>query len=147
MATYKKSILKYFILWWIFGSTYCSLEIIFRGRSNFSMILLGGLCGLLIGSINNLFPWEMSLAKQGVIGACMVTILEFITGCIVNIWLGWNVWDYSNMPLNILGQVCLPFSLLWILLSIVCIIVDDYLRYLMFNEQIPHYYLFTHRKE
>lgn len=147
MATYKKSILKYFILWWIFGSTYCSLEIIFRGGSNFSMILLGGLCGLLIGSINNLFHWEMSLAKQGVIGACMVTVLEFITGYIVNIWLGWNVWDYSNMPLNILGQVCLPFSLLWILLSIVCIIVDDYLRYLMFNEQMPHYYLFTQRKE
>lgn len=102
---------------------------------------------MLIGSINNLFPWEMSLAKQGVIGACIVTVLEFITGCIINIWLGWNVWDYSNMPLNILGQVCLPFSLLWILLSIVCIIVDDYLRYLMFNEQMPHYYLFTQRKE
>lgn len=147
MATYKKSILKYFILGWFGGSTYCSLEVIFRGRSHWSMVVLAFILFLLIGSLNNLFPWEMSLAKQGVIGACMVTVLEFITGCIVNIWLGWNVWDYSNMPLNILGQVCLPFSLLWILLSIVCIIVDDYLRYLMFNEQMPHYYLFTQRKE
>lgn len=147
MATYKKSILKYFILGWFGGSTYCSLEVIFRGRSHWSMVVLAFILFLLIGSLNNLFPWEMSLAKQGIIGACMVTVLEFITGCIVNIWLGWNVWDYSNMPLNILGQVCLPFSLLWILLSIVCIIVDDYLRYLMFNEQMPHYYLFTHRKE
>ena len=147
MATYKKSILKYFILGWFGGSTYCSLEVIFRGRSHWSMIALAFILFLLIGSLNNLFPWEMSLAKQGVIGACIVTVLEFITGCIINIWLGWNVWDYSNMPLNILGQVCLPFSLLWILLSIVCIIVDDYLRYLMFNEQMPHYYLFTQRKE
>ena len=147
MATYKKSILKYFILGWFGGSTYCSLEVIFRGRSHWSMIALAFILFLLIGSLNNLFPWEMSLAKQGVIGACIVTVLEFITGCIVNIWLGWNVWDYSNMPLNILGQVCLPFSLLWILLSIVCIIVDDYLRYLMFNEHMPHYYLFTQRKE
>lgn len=147
MATYKKSILKYFILGWFGGSTYCSLEVIFRGRSHWSMVVLAFILFLLIGSLNNLFPWEMSLAKQGVIGACIVTVLEFITGCIVNIWLGWNVWDYSNMPLNILGQVCLPFSLLWILLSIVCIIVDDYLRYLMFNEQMPHYYLFTQRKE
>lgn len=146
MATYKKSILKYFILGWFGGSTYCSLEVIFRGRSHWSMVVLAFILFLLIGSLNNLFPWEMSLAKQGIIGACMVTVLEFITGCIVNIWLGWNVWDYSNMPLNILGQVCLPFSLLWILLSIVCIIVDDYLRYLMFNEQMPHYYLFTQRK-
>lgn len=147
MVTYKKSILKYFVLGWFGGSTYCSLEVIFRGRSHWSMVVLAFILFLLIGSLNNLFPWEMSLAKQGVIGACMVTVLEFITGCIVNIWLGWNVWDYSNMPLNILGQVCLPFSLLWILLSIVCIIVDDYLRYLMFNEQMPHYYLFTQRKE
>ena len=147
MATYKKSILKYFVLGWFGGSTYCSLEVIFRGRSHWSMVVLAFILFLLIGSLNNLFPWEMSLAKQGIIGACMVTVLEFITGCIVNIWLGWNVWDYSNMPLNILGQVCLPFSLLWILLSIVCIIVDDYLRYLMFNEQMPHYYLFTQRKE
>ena len=147
MATYKKSILKYFILGWFGGSTYCSLEVIFRGRSHWSMVVLAFILFLLIGILNNLFPWEMSLAKQGIIGACMVTVLEFITGCIVNIWLGWNVWDYSNMPLNILGQVCLPFSLLWILLSIVCIIVDDYLRYLMFNEQMPHYYLFTQRKE
>lgn len=147
MATYKKSILKYFILGWFGGSTYCSLEVIFRGRSHWSMVVLAFILFLLIGNLNNLFPWEMSLAKQGIIGACMVTVLEFITGCIVNIWLGWNVWDYSNMPLNILGQVCLPFSLLWILLSIVCIIVDDYLRYLMFNEQMPHYYLFTQRKK
>ena len=147
MAMYKKSILKYFILGWFGGSTYCSLEVIFRGRSHWSMVVLAFILFLLIGSLNNLFPWEMSLAKQGIIGACMVTVLEFITGCIVNIWLGWNVWDYSNMLLNILGQVCLPFSLLWILLSIVCIIVDDYLRYLMFNEQMPHYYLFTQRKE
>lgn len=147
MATYKKSILKYFILGWFGGSTYCSLEVIFRGRSHWSMVALAFVLFLLIGELNEILPWEMSLAKQGIIGACMVTVLEFVTGCVVNIWLGWNVWDYSNMPLNILGQVCLPFSLLWILLSIVCIIVDDYLRYLMFNEQMPHYYLFTQRKE
>lgn len=147
MATYKKSILKYFILGWFGGSTYCSLEVIFRGRSHWSMVALAFILFLLIGELNEILPWEMSLAKQGIIGACMVTVLEFITGCIINIWLGWNVWDYSNMPLNIFGQICLPFSLLWILLSIVCIIVDDYLRYLMFNEQMPHYYLFTQRKE
>lgn len=147
MTTYKKSILKYFILGWFGGSTYCSLEVIFRGRSHWSMVILAFILFLLIGGLNNVLPWEMSLAKQGIIGACIVTVLEFITGCIINIWLGWNVWDYSNMPLNILGQVCLPFSLLWILLSIICIIVDDYLRYLMFNEQMPHYYLFTQKKE
>ena len=32
--------------------------------------------------------------------------------------LGWNVWDYSSMPLNLYGQICLPFSGLWFLLCI-----------------------------
>lgn len=146
MATYKKSILKYLLLWWIFGSTYCSLEVIYRGYSNWTMIFLSGCLGVIIGGLNNFLPWEMSLAKQGIIGAILVTIFEFITGLIVNVWLGWNVWDYSNVPLNIMGQVCLPFSLLWILLSIICIIFDDYLRYLMFNEQMPKYYLFSKKE-
>ena len=32
-----------------------------------------------------------------------------------------NVWDYSGFPLNIMGQVCLLYSVLWGLLSIVAI--------------------------
>lgn len=146
MQRYKKTTLKYLILGWFGGSTYCSLEVIFRGRSHWTMVVLAALIFLVIGSINEIFPWKMSLAKQGVYGACIVTALEFITGCIVNLWLRWNVWDYSNMPLNLLGQICLPFSLLWILLSIVAIIIDDYLRYLMFDEEIPHYYLFSQQE-
>ena len=129
------------------GFIYYLIEILWRGYSHWTMFILGGICFVCLGIINEILTWDTPLWKQMLIGGSIITILEFITGCIVNIWLGWNVWDYSNMLLNILGQVCLPFSLLWILLSIVCIIVDDYLRYLMFNEQMPHYYLFTQRKE
>ena len=48
-------------------------------------------------------------------------------------------WDYSDMPFNILGQVCLPFSALWVLLSALAIILDDYLRYWLYHEEQPHY--------
>ena len=40
----------------------------------------------------------MPLWQQVLIGAVGITILEFLTGCIVNLWLGWGVWDYSNLP-------------------------------------------------
>lgn len=63
----------------------------------------------------------------------MVTCLEFITGVIVNIWLKLGVWDYSGLPLNILGQVCLPFYFAWVGLSVVAIVFDDYLRYWFFG--------------
>lgn len=105
------------------------------------MFVLGGWCFILIGNINEDLPWEMGLVQQSLIGAGMVTLFEFITGLIVNVWLGLGVWDYSNMPLNILGQICLPFTLLWIPVSAVAIILDDYLRYWLFGEEKPHYKL------
>ena len=44
--------------------------------------------------------------------------MEFYTGCLVNLRLGWQVWDYSAMPFNLLGQVCPGFLLLWLALSL-----------------------------
>jgi len=35
----------------------------------------------------------------------------------VNIVLGWEVWDYSQLPLNIMGQVCLLYSGMWFFIS------------------------------
>ena len=55
------------------------------------------------------------------------------------VWLELEVWDYSNLPFNFMGQICLPFSFAWTLLSGVAIVVDDYLRYLLFGEEKPHY--------
>ena len=77
------------------GSIYVLLELVLRGRSHWTMFLLGGLCFVLIGLLNEVIPWEMPLPLQGVIGSAIVTALEFATGCIVNLWLGWDVWDKS----------------------------------------------------
>ena len=70
-----------------------------------------------------------------------ITLIEFISGFILNIIMQLHIWDYSNMPLNILGQVCLPFMLLWFILSLVAIVADDWIRYLLFGEEKPHYKL------
>ena len=104
-----------------------------------SMFILGGICFVVIGLINEVFPWDFGLLWQSLIGSVIITACEFITGVIVNIWLGLGVWDYSTLPFNILGQICLPFSLLWIIISCLAIILDDYLRYWIFNEEKPHY--------
>lgn len=131
-----------FILATVGGLGYMGLEILWRGRTHWSMGLVGALCFILIGGLNNYLPWEMSLFKQGLIGSCVVTAAEFLFGIILNLYLQWNVWDYSNLPFNLLGQVCLPFSLLWVLVSIVVVILDDYLRYFLFKEEKPKYKLF-----
>ena len=106
------------------------------------MFIVGGICFLIVGSMNEVINKPMSLLLQGCVGSVIITLVEFITGCIVNLHLGWNVWDYSDMPLNILGQVCLPFMLLWVAIAILCVVVNDLLL-VFFNirEKMPKYKL------
>lgn len=73
------------------------------------------------------------------IGCVIITALEFAAGCIVNLWLGLDVWDYSQKPLNLLGQISLGSSAAWYFLSAVGIILDDCLRFRFFGEAEPWY--------
>lgn len=136
-----KNFIKYFILGSIGGISYVLLEITWRGFSHWSMYITAFLAFIVIGGVNEFLTYEMPLWKQCLIGSIVITILEFVCGCIVNIGLNWNVWDYSELPFNILGQICLPFSLLWFVLSGAVIIADDWLRYFLFKEEKPHYKL------
>jgi uncharacterized membrane protein len=68
-----------------------------------------------------------------------VTSAEFVSGCILNIWLGLNIWNYGNLPFNLLGQVQIYFIGAWYALSIFAIISADYLRYWFGGEEKPHY--------
>ena len=121
------------VLFLIGGVLYYLIEILWKGSSHWSMFILGGVCFVIMGLLNEYkFSWKDSLLKQSIISACIITVFEFFTGCIVNIWLGWQVWDYSELPCNLLGQVCLYFFFVWILLSILGIILDDWVRYLIY---------------
>lgn len=91
------------------------------------MFFLGGLCGTLIGLINECTP-KMNIVLQMLLGTIIITVLEFITGYIVNIKLGLNVWDYSNLKFNIKGQISLIFSFAWFVLSYFVVRLDDYIR-------------------
>lgn len=136
-----KILLKNTTLFFIGGIIYYLIEIAWRGYSHWTMYLLGGFCFLCIGLINEFFTWEIKIWKQAIYGTALITVLEFFSGCIINIWLGWNVWDYSNVPFNILGQICLPYIILWFPLSAAGIILDDWLRHFLFKEEKPHYFL------
>ena len=136
-----RKIVKTFILIAIGGLIYTSIEMLYRGYSHWTMFLVGGLAFYMIGCINEYIQWDMPLCKQMAIGMSIITCLEFVTGFIVNIILKWNVWDYSNVPFNVLGQICLPFCAIWYFLSLVGIILDDYIRYWLFDEEKPTYKL------
>jgi len=127
-------------LWAVLGMTYVAIETLWRGYSHPSMFIVGGLCGLLVGSINQ-WPrfYRTPVILQSVIGAIMVLTVEFVAGCILNLWLELGVWDYSNQPGNILGQVCPVYGLLWLFLMPMAIWAEDTGRWLIwFYEAKTH---------
>lgn len=142
MKKMLNNIVKHIFLFLFGGIIYTGIELLYRGYSHWTMFILGGLCFVALGLINELIPWDMPLCLQMFIGGAVITILEYITGYIVNIKLGWDIWDYSDMPYNINGQVCLPFFFVWIGISLIGIIVDDYIRYYFFKESKPKYSIF-----
>lgn len=101
------------------GTSYVLLELLARGRSHISMFAAGGLCCLLIfrlccvGRLRHARRfWRCA------VGSVLITAVEFATGLLVNVWLELQVWNYSALPFNLLGQVCLRYSLLWGLLTL-----------------------------
>ena len=106
---------------------YTLLEIAWRGYTHWSMTLTGGLC------LTVLYMWTDVLASKPapvkwLVGALSITAIEFLVGCVVNILLKQNVWDYSSLRFNILGQVCLPFSVLWYFVSIPAFMLCDLIK-------------------
>ena len=99
------------------GVAYAMIEILFRGHTHWSMVLTGGACVLTMYMLSG---WLMTVPL--LIGAsacaCIITFYELCVGLVVNVRLGWNVWDYSDMPYNVLGQICPTFTAIWFLLCL-----------------------------
>lgn len=131
-----KHLLKNISLFSIFGMIYTNIELFFRNKTDVRMFFVGGLCGLLVGLINEIFP-KMRIIYQAFLSTIIILSIEFVSGYYFNIIKGLNIWNYSDMPFNIMGQICLPFGIIWFFLSILCIYVDDLLRYKLFDEEKP----------
>ena len=105
---------------------YGLMETLFRGFTHWTMLFTGGVVFVILYHVysknENAPLWQKCLT-----GAFIITMVELAVGCIINLWLGWNVWDYSGYSYNFLGQICLVFTLLWFFL---CIPLSYFTRYL-----------------
>ena len=106
---YLKNVSEYLVLWAVGGCIYYGIEVLFRGFSHISMFMLGGLCMQFFTWQGRLTEWQDALPRQITRCTIFVVSMEFITGIIVNKWYHLAVWDYSDMPLQLWGQICLPF--------------------------------------
>jgi len=113
------------ILFFLLGGTgYIVLELLWRGWSHFSMFLAGGSCFLLLGKLHTVRP-RLPLPLRGIVGAGIITMVELLSGLVFN--RSYSVWDYRSLPGNFHGQICLPFFLLWIPLSLAAMFLYGWL--------------------
>lgn len=120
---------KISFLFYLGGMCYAGLELLWRGFTHWSMFVLGGICFVLVGNFKRHRPLPLRLAES----ALLITLLELGCGLLVN--RNYRVWDYRHMPLNLFGQICLPFTLLWVPVSFAAMLIYDWanrgiLRYL-----------------
>lgn len=123
---------------------YITIEVCYRGYSYPLMGLCGGTAFVLIDKINDKISWDIDILVQGVIGSVIITAFELLIGLMSLNGILSMMWDYSNLPFNYKGIICLPFSLIWIGISIVAVFLADAINYYFLGEdkEIPYYKLF-----
>lgn len=112
-----RGFLKCILLFVLGGCLYSSIEILYKGSSHWTMTVTGGLCFLLLYFIA--VYMRGSIWKKAILAAVIITGIELAVGILVNRTLGWGIWDYSAHPFNYMGQVCLHFSLIWFVFSVI----------------------------
>lgn len=107
----------------LFGAgVYPILEICWRGYTHITMMLLGGICMSSIYFVYIAFS-SSGFFLRAILSTVIITAWEFLFGAILNIALEMDVWNYSDMALNVMGQVCASYALIWLLLSAPALLV------------------------
>lgn len=132
---------KYLFFWALGGALYYTFEILFRGFSHWSMYVLGGICFVFFYIQGKSTKWQEPLWRQILRCTIFVTASEFMTGILINKWLHYAVWDYSEMPMQLFGQICLPFIIIFSGLSTLGVLLSGYLAHIFYGEVKPEYHI------
>lgn len=91
---------------------YPLIEMAYRRRTHPTMALAGGISAVILRRISKT---DRPLWQQALLGGLMITGIEYAIGKVFN--RRHHIWDYRCAPLNVQGQICLPFTLVWCGLS------------------------------
>ena len=122
------SIIDFCTFFFLGGTAYYLLEILYRGYSHYSMFLGGGIIFYLISLFHRKYQTRLHLVTRMIISAMIITFVELLFGLYFNLHLHEQVWDYSLHYYNYKGQICLTFSILWFFLSLPVLLLESFLR-------------------
>ena len=155
---------KHLTLFILLGIFYMATEVTYTaitawefrlvGQTSLWMFVVGGFLGVLLGMFSKgslILDKKSTYVMRIFAGALAVTLMELLSGCVLNLWLGFNLWDYSKQPLNFLGQISLYHSMLWLLFTPFVFWLDAVIRHYVHKERRPlplyMYYLDIFRKD
>ena len=147
MTRWSKPVLS-MLLWTWGGTVYYLLEVAYKSltdhpeRISWTMLVVAIILCIPVERCGAELPWGCPLWFQALCCAILVTAVEFVSGLVLNIWLGLGIWDYSDLPFNFMGQICLQFFFVWWGLCFVFIPVFDWMRWAVEGGEKPHYRIF-----
>ena len=139
----------YYITWYflIYAFIGWCTEVVYAAVCHGKFVNRGFLCGPLcpiygfgaVIVVSCLTPVTENTAVLFIASALLTSILEFITGFVLERVFHAKWWDYSDVPFNIMGYVCLKFSLLW---GVACVLLMRVLHPSIASvlEKIPYTY-------
>lgn len=130
--------LIYAFLGWATEVSYAALDtgkFVNRGFLNGPICPVYG-CGVLLVVVV-LTPLKDNLLILFLGSVALTTVIEFITGFLLEKLFHNHWWDYSNQPFNLCGYICLKFSILW---GLACTFVMDIVHPLIYKliRIVPH---------
>lgn len=90
---------------------YPLMELCWRRRTHPAMALAGGVSMKLL----SLLKKDRPLWQNALLGGLMITGVEYAIGQLCN--RRYQIWDYRRTPMNVQGQICVPYTLAWCALS------------------------------
>lgn len=117
------------------GALYLLMEGVWRrGYAHVSMALVGAVVLWCVGAMNQIPAfYRLPMFWQAFLAMLLIFAIEFGAGLILNLWLGLGVWDYTGRPWNILGQIWLPYGVLWFCLAPFAIWLEDALQWVFYD--------------
>lgn len=137
------NLLRMILLFCLVGFLYVCIELCFRHYSHISMFYLAGFLGVFcIDMPNNIYSFDLDYRLQVLISTILCTLGEGLCGLYVNVYKGWNVWDYTSLWGNFFWNQCNIFFVgAWILLiAFLGIFLADWFNFVVFKMQPKPYY-------
>ncbi|WP_294497188.1 putative ABC transporter permease [uncultured Gemmiger sp.] len=120
---------QYILYFFIYSSLGWVAEVCFAAVKEHRLVnrgfLNGPLCPVygfgMVAMLVLLYPWKSSVLAVFLGGMVITTAIEWAAGWLLYRLFHARWWDYSGLPFNLGGFVCLPFSLLWGAASVVMV--------------------------